>query len=753
MNHRPAASPPDARLADGTTADTPSLLGTAAYGPGRVAGHGRRGPTLRAVRRSDGLRVAIKMGPRLDGDRPRTRFLNGARTLQRLYGLPGLAGLIDFGVGPGGQCWLVRPWYDGPSAEESLVSHNLGVGEVIEAGRSASGAVAALHARGLLHANLTPGCFLRDSHGEWWIDGVAIEALAPDPARPVALPPLSHIPPEVLEGSPWSAAGDAWALGSCLHTLLTGTPPWARPAAQGRDPLLLAMATGAADPPVRPDLPGWMADLVASCLKADPGARPQVAGVAGAIEAASPAEPPTSAPTAAPTAAPAAATAAGRAEEGRPLGSSYLLDVPIGSGASGQVWKARRRWDGTAVAVKVLRPELSSDPEAVARFLRERSALVGLEHPNIVPILDLVAEGETLAIVMELVDGPDLRRILRQRGPLAPDAAASILADTAAGLACVHTAGIVHRDLKPENILVDRLGSPAQAARVTDFGIARSPASSELTGADQLLGTTGYLAPELVAGRAATPAVDVYSLGVVGYELVAGRRPFDAEHPGAVLRAHLDAEPARPAQMNDDLWRIVHACLAKDPARRPAAAQLHELFHAVHADPTAPGPARVRPQPDPGDQQPTLAPARPLPELDATAPTPRRPRWSTRARLAAVGVLLLAGLGLGVGLALTTGGNSVGREYAADVTLGARATPAGAVTVTWSDAGGQPGFQLYLLRQDGQVLETMSSASTTLVIDGVKSGTHCFRVDAVFTGRIPAGLPAPTPAKECVTIP
>ncbi|MBO0715585.1 MAG: serine/threonine protein kinase, partial [Acidimicrobiales bacterium] len=466
--------------------------------------------------------------------------------------------------------------------------------------------------------------------------------------------------------------------------------------------------------------------------------------VAAAIERASPVEPATAQPAA-------------RAEEGRPLGSSYLLDAPIGSGASGQVFRGRRRWDGAAVAVKVLRPELSADPEAVTRFLRERSALVGLDHPNIVPVHDLVAEGETLAIVMELVDGPDLRRILRERGPLSADGAASILADAAAGLAYVHAAGIIHRDLKPENILVERLGTPTQSARVTDFGIARSPAATELTRTDQLLGTTGYLAPELVAGRAATPAVDVYSLGVLSYELVTGRRPFDADHPGAVLRAHLDAEPARPAQMDDGTWRIVSACLAKDPARRPTAEQASHLLRTGGGDLALQGSssegAPAVDHPHMGDEQRTIAPARPLPEPEPVASPPPRRRWSTRARLGALGLVLLAAAGLGVGLALGTGGSSVGKEYATDVTLGTTATPAGAVTITWSNVGGAPGFQFYLVRKDGQLLQTLSSASTSLVIDGVKPGTHCFRVDAIFTDRIPQGLPAPAAGKECVTIP
>jgi len=153
------------------------------------------------------------------------------------------------------------------------------------------------------------------------------------------------------------------------------------------------------------------------------------------------------------------------------------------------------------------------------------------------------------------------------------------------------------------------------------------------------------------------------------------------------------------------------------------------------------------------DEQPTAAPARPLPHPEPAAAPPARRRWSTRARLGVLGLVLLAAAGLGVGLAVATGGSSVGTEYAADVTLGAHTTPAGAVTVTWSDAGALPGFQLYLVRQDGRILQSLSSASTSLVIDGVPAGTHCFRVDAVFTGRLPRGLPAPSPGKECVTVP
>ena len=133
--------------------------------------------------------------------------------------------------------------------------------------------------------------------------------------------------------------------------------------------------------------------------------------------------------------------------------------------------------------------------------------------------------------------------------------------------------GVVHRDLKPENVLVEQPPAAPMRARLTDFGIARATRGSVLTHANQLLGTAEYLAPELVAGRPLTPAADVYSLGVVGYELFSGRRPFGGEHPAAVLRAHLEAPPAPLTELPGPLWDLLARCLAKDPADRPEAEQ------------------------------------------------------------------------------------------------------------------------------------------------------------------------------------
>ncbi|MGH3663059.1 MAG: serine/threonine-protein kinase, partial [Micromonosporaceae bacterium] len=266
-------------------------------------------------------------------------------------------------------------------------------------------------------------------------------------------------------------------------------------------------------------------------------------------------------------------TAPPRAGAGKPLGSQYLLDEVIGAGAAGLVWRGRRRDDHSPIAVKVLRDVYSQEPNAVVRFLRERTTLRELRHPHLVRVHDLVTEADTFAIVMDLVEGEDLRRLTR-RGALTRVQALTVLCQISAATAAVHAAGIVHRDIKPENVLVTwPTGAAGQPrAQLTDFGWAWTPDGPLLTQAAQLIGTPAYVAPELVAGRRAEPASDVYALGVTGYELLAGRRPFRAEHTDALLRAHIDTEPPRPHGLSDEVWDLLRQSLAKQPHTRPSAA-------------------------------------------------------------------------------------------------------------------------------------------------------------------------------------
>jgi serine/threonine-protein kinase len=274
------------------------------------------------------------------------------------------------------------------------------------------------------------------------------------------------------------------------------------------------------------------------------------------------------------------------------LGSRYRLEDVLGRGGSGEVWRGTGP-DGP-VAVKLLRPELSTDPDIVDRFVAERSLLIDVQSPHIVTVHDLVIEGERLAIVMDLVTGGDLRSRLRNERTLRPLTAVDLTVQVLEGIAAVHAAGIVHRDLKPENLLLDEQNG--SSVRVADFGIARLSSSSRATRTTGLLGTPRYVAPELSIRGRVTPAVDVYAAGVTFYEMLFGRVPFDGPHPAAVLRAHAEDEPYRPDDVPDALWAVILRMLAKNPADRPTATEAAAQLRALRADvvtlPTYPALAR-----------------------------------------------------------------------------------------------------------------------------------------------------------------
>ncbi|MEU5689033.1 serine/threonine protein kinase [Streptomyces venezuelae] len=275
----------------------------------------------------------------------------------------------------------------------------------------------------------------------------------------------------------------------------------------------------------------------------------------------------------------------------RPVGSKYLLEEPLGRGATGTVWRARQRetagaeaavpgQPGETVAIKVLKEELANDADVVMRFLRERSVLLRLTHENIVRTRDLVVEGDLLALVMDLVDGPDLHRYLRENGPFTPVAAALLTAQIADALAASHADGVVHRDLKPANVLLKQDGQ-GMHPMLTDFGIARLADSPGLTRTHEFVGTPAYVAPESAEGRPQTSAVDIYGAGILLYELVTGRPPFSGGSALEVLHQHLSAEPRRPSTVPDPLWTVIERCLDKNPDRRPSAENLARGLRAV----------------------------------------------------------------------------------------------------------------------------------------------------------------------------
>ncbi|MET9411708.1 serine/threonine-protein kinase, partial [Streptomyces sp. NPDC002935] len=260
----------------------------------------------------------------------------------------------------------------------------------------------------------------------------------------------------------------------------------------------------------------------------------------------------------------------------RKIGSRYTANQILGRGSAGTVWLGEGP-EGP-VAIKLLREDLASDQELVGRFVQERTALLGLDHPHVVAVRDMVVDGNDLALVMDLVRGTDLRTRLDRERRLAPEAAVAIVADVADGLAAAHAAGVVHRDVKPENVLLDMQGplgpGGSHPALLTDFGVAKLIDSPRRTRATKIIGTPDYLAPEIIEGLPPRAAVDIYALATVLYELLAGFTPFGGGHPGAVLRRHVTETVVPLPGIPDELWQLIVQCLAKAPASRLRASEL-----------------------------------------------------------------------------------------------------------------------------------------------------------------------------------
>ena len=341
--------------------------------------------------------------------------------------------------------------------------------------------------------------------------------------------------------------------------------------------------------------------------------------------------------------------------EGTVLGDRYTLTERLAVGGMGEVWAAIDAVLGRTVAVKLMHPALGQDHDFVERFRSEARHTAALHHPNITTVFDYGEDGGASYLVMELVAGQPLSRLISEHAPLTAQETASVLSQAASALEAAHQGGVVHRDVKPANILV----TPDGTVKLTDFGISRAVDAAPLTQAGLVLGTAQYLSPEQALGQDATASSDIYALGVVGHEMLTGRRPFDAGNVVATALAQVNQPPPPlPDTVPAGIRDVIMACLAKDPSDRPASAAAVAHALGMPAGSLAPAPWLAAPAPSQALATQAMA-TQGLPTMTMASGPPgipagrsgRRPAWFLGAAATAV-------LGVVAFFALTDGGGS-----------------------------------------------------------------------------------------------
>lgn len=334
-------------------------------------------------------------------------------------------------------------------------------------------------------------------------------------------------------------------------------------------------------------------------------------------------------------------------EAGQIYGNRYRLVDRIAIGGMGEVWRAHDEVILRDVAIKILKPEFMGDPGFLERFRVEARHAARVDHEGIADVYDYGEGSGAAYLVMELVSGDSLARIIEKRIRLSSVEVLSIIEQTARALHAAHEDGLVHRDIKPGNLLI----TPSGKVKITDFGIARVADQVALTATGQVMGTVQYLAPEQATGKQATPSTDIYSLGIVAYEALTGRRPFTGESQMVIAMAQInDKPPAMDSDIDQRVQDLILSCLAKKPSQRPGSAlDLSNRARALRLQLEGVSPTEVFNQ----DQTPTVR-TRAIEPDPKTEPAEKLPViWPW---LALIGLLFAAAAGVMIAIVLSMGG-------------------------------------------------------------------------------------------------
>ena len=550
-------------------------------------GEGGMGAVYKARDRELERLVALKViRPELAGNPDILRRFKQELILARQVTHKNVIRIFDLGMGEGRK-FITMDYIEGRDLKSILVERGkLPPEEAVPIIRQVCRGLEAAHAESVVHRDLKPQNIMVDAAGRVWVMdfGLARSMEMAGLTRTGALMGTpDYMSPEQARGEKVDARSDVFSLGIIFYEMLTGRLPFEADTLMAT--LLKRVQEKAIAPnAVDPAIPDHLSAVVMRCLEAN------VAGRYQAVEE-----------ILADLAADQQPTLAGRAQPsvvsletigpGAQFGPRYRIESLIGAGGMGKVYKAYDKDLDRTVALKVVRSEFASDPGSMQRFKQELLLASRISHRNILRIHDLGDVDGLKFISMAYVEGKDLHDLLTESGRMSAERAVHIAKQLAAALDAAHTEGVAHRDLKPRNVLIDE----TDHVYVSDFGLAKSlegGVATQMTRAGEVLGTPRYMSPEQAESKPADHRSDIYSFGVILYEMVTGAPPFAGDSNMQVMYQHVTQKPKNPKLLNpelpDYLAAVILKCLEKDPARRYQ--QAREILHDLES---AAAPARV----------------------------------------------------------------------------------------------------------------------------------------------------------------